>query len=312
MRRNPTSYKCSCGASPRKAAGKECCNRWRRQVRDTGHGEFCQCVRPNSKQKRRLNCRIHGRGIDKLRNPGSGVPGGVEAGNQQPWPLLQPVPPQLLPLHSMHAAPTAEQLATLYLRSDTLPGYANSVPFFLPASPGSSGHTAALSPYTPLAVQAVSSGHRHALPAHGPSLPWRHGGRLHAHAGEHAHAGAGAARAPAAAPTAPAHGAAAAPTAPAHDAAAPAGQGAAAVEEPARQQACQEQAEAQAEAEARVQAGQQVQEQEKVEGEHAQQEDVGEVVGDVVEALQQEVRSLAWLLRSPLAYVLFTYFLRTY
>ena len=300
VRRNPTSYKCSCGVSAKKAADKECCNRWRRQVGDTGHGEFCRCVRPNGKQKRRLNCRIHGRGTVELRNPGSGVPGGVEAGNQQPRALLQPVPPQLLPLHSMQqprallqpAAPTAEQLSTLYLRSDTLPGYAISVPFYLPARPGSSGHTAALSPYTPLTVQPVSSGHRHALPAHGPSAPWQYGGHLHAHAGEHAHAGGGAARAPAAAPTAPAHDAAAAPTAPAHDAAAPAGQGAAAVEEPAQQQACQEQAEALAEAEARVQAGQQGQEQEKekVEGEHAQQEDVGKVVGDVVEALEQQVQ----------------------
>ena len=33
---------------------------------------------------------------------------------------------------------------------------------------------------------------------------------------------------------------------------------------------------------------------------------------ELAEALQQEVRSLAWLLRSPLAYVLFTFFLRTY
>jgi hypothetical protein len=144
VRRNPTSYKCSCGARPRKAADKECCNRWRREVSDTGHGEFCECVRPNSKQQRRLSCRIHGRGIVKLRNPGSGVPGGVEAGNQQPRTLLQPVPPQLLPLHSMHAAlqpvppqllplhsmhaaPTAEQLATLYLTSGPWP---------LPTAPG--------------------------------------------------------------------------------------------------------------------------------------------------------------------------------
>jgi hypothetical protein len=137
---------------PKKAADKECCNRWRREVEDTRHGKFCVCVCNNDKQKRRRFCAIHGPEKVKRRNLGSGVAGGVEAGNQQPQTLLQPVPPQLLPLHSMHPAPCAQQAATLPPQCWALPVFACHMPLMPLRPSSSSGHAPALDPYVPHAV----------------------------------------------------------------------------------------------------------------------------------------------------------------